>query len=50
MEFHHITPHDGDSDGEEEKNKDHPASPDPPIWSEVIVILFSYLLWFLTVE
>ncbi|KAL9376208.1 hypothetical protein Peur_030328 [Populus x canadensis] len=36
MEFHHITPHDGDSDGEEEKNKDHPASPDPPIWSEIM--------------
>uniref|UniRef100_A0A6N2K233 Sucrose-phosphate synthase n=1 Tax=Salix viminalis TaxID=40686 RepID=A0A6N2K233_SALVM len=34
MEFHNITPHDGDSDGEEEKNKDHPASPDQPIWSE----------------
>ncbi|KAJ6373153.1 hypothetical protein OIU76_027480 [Salix suchowensis] len=36
MEFHDITPHDGDSDGEEEKNKDHPASPDQPIWSEIM--------------
>ncbi|KAF9662113.1 hypothetical protein SADUNF_Sadunf18G0019500 [Salix dunnii] len=36
MEFHHITPHDGDSDGEEEKNKDHPASPNQPIWSEIM--------------
>uniref|UniRef100_A0A6N2KS43 Sucrose-phosphate synthase n=1 Tax=Salix viminalis TaxID=40686 RepID=A0A6N2KS43_SALVM len=36
MEFHNITPHDGDSDGEEEKNKDHPASPDQPIWSEIM--------------
>ncbi|XP_031279590.1 probable sucrose-phosphate synthase 1 isoform X2 [Pistacia vera] len=36
MEFHHIVPHDGDVDGEMEKNEDNPASPDPPIWSEIM--------------
>ncbi|KAL5559766.1 hypothetical protein UlMin_035977 [Ulmus minor] len=36
MEFHHIIPHDGDMEGEVEKNEDHPASPDPPIWSEIM--------------
>ncbi|KAK6941704.1 Sucrose phosphatase-like domain [Dillenia turbinata] len=36
MEFHHIVPHDGDIDGETEGNEDHPPSPDPPIWSEVM--------------
>ncbi|KAJ0030155.1 hypothetical protein Pint_12435 [Pistacia integerrima] len=36
MEFHHIIPHDGDVDGEMEKNEDNPASPDPPIWSEIM--------------
>ncbi|GAB4832794.1 putative protein serine/threonine kinase [Ancistrocladus abbreviatus] len=36
MEFHHIVPHDGDMDGETEANADHPASPDPPIWAEVL--------------
>ncbi|OUZ99836.1 Glycosyl transferase [Macleaya cordata] len=36
MEFHHIDPHDGDMDGESEGNEDHPASPDPHIWSEIM--------------
>ncbi|KAL5783087.1 hypothetical protein ACOSP7_008116 [Xanthoceras sorbifolium] len=36
MEFHHIVPHDGDMDGEVEKNEDNPASPDPPIWPEIM--------------
>ncbi|XP_010241591.1 PREDICTED: probable sucrose-phosphate synthase 1 [Nelumbo nucifera] len=36
MEFHHIVPHDGDMDGEVEGNEDSPASPDPPIWSEIM--------------
>ncbi|CAL9028081.1 unnamed protein product [Prunus brigantina] len=36
MEFHHIVPHDGDMDGETEANEDHPTSPDPPIWSEIM--------------
>ncbi|KAJ4831037.1 putative protein serine/threonine kinase [Turnera subulata] len=36
MEFHHIVPHDGDMDGEAEGNEDHPTSPDPPIWSEIM--------------
>lgn len=36
MEFHHIVPHDGDMDGDLERNEDHSASSDPPIWSEVI--------------
>ncbi|KAK6945156.1 Sucrose phosphatase-like domain [Dillenia turbinata] len=36
MEFHHIVPHDGDIDGEIEGNEDHPSSPDPPIWSEIM--------------
>ncbi|KAJ0090652.1 hypothetical protein Patl1_12496 [Pistacia atlantica] len=44
MEFHHIVPHDGDVDGEMEKNEDNPASPDPPIWSEVVVVLSFPLL------
>ncbi|KAK9130603.1 hypothetical protein Sjap_011090 [Stephania japonica] len=36
MEFHHIVPHDADLDGETEVNDDNPASPDPPIWSEIM--------------
>lgn len=44
MEFHHIVPQDGDMDGETETNEDHPTSPDPPIWSEVIVIPFASAL------
>ncbi|GMH20576.1 hypothetical protein Nepgr_022417 [Nepenthes gracilis] len=36
MEFHHIVPHDGDMDGEADGNEDHPASPDPPIWAEIM--------------
>ncbi|KAJ0989509.1 hypothetical protein J5N97_007865 [Dioscorea zingiberensis] len=36
MEFHHIAPHDGDTDGEVEGNEDNAASPDPPIWSEIM--------------
>ncbi|PON42727.1 Sucrose phosphate synthase [Parasponia andersonii] len=36
MEFHHIVPQDGDMDGEMETNEDHPTSPDPPIWSEIM--------------
>ncbi|KAK8515517.1 hypothetical protein V6N13_139504 [Hibiscus sabdariffa] len=36
MEFHHIIPQDGDMDGEIEGNEEHPSSPDPPIWSEIM--------------
>lgn len=36
MEFHHIVAHDGDTDGDVDGNEDNPASPDPPIWSEVL--------------
>ncbi|KAI4377321.1 hypothetical protein MLD38_014970 [Melastoma candidum] len=36
MEFHHITPEDGDMDGEMEGNEDHPTTPDPHIWSEIM--------------
>ncbi|KAJ4952577.1 hypothetical protein NE237_029409 [Protea cynaroides] len=36
MEFHHIVPHDGDMDGETEGNEDNQATPDPPIWSEIM--------------
>ncbi|KAJ4850004.1 putative protein serine/threonine kinase [Turnera subulata] len=36
MEFHHIIPHDGDIDGEEENDEENSASPDPPIWSEIM--------------
>lgn len=36
MEFHHIVPHDGDIDGETEESEDHQASPDPPIWAEIM--------------
>ncbi|XP_039057230.1 probable sucrose-phosphate synthase 1 isoform X1 [Hibiscus syriacus] len=35
MEFHHIVPHDGDMDGDMERNEENPT-PDPPIWSEVM--------------
>lgn len=40
MEFHHIAPQDGDMDFETEGNEDHPASPDPPIWTEVLIFLY----------
>ncbi|KAA8522973.1 hypothetical protein F0562_009396 [Nyssa sinensis] len=36
MEFHHIVPHDADMDVEMEGNEDNPATPDPPIWSEIM--------------
>ncbi|KAJ8753226.1 hypothetical protein K2173_017830 [Erythroxylum novogranatense] len=36
MEFSHIVPQDGDMDGEVEGNEDHPTSPDPAIWSEIM--------------
>ncbi|XP_065849699.1 probable sucrose-phosphate synthase 1 [Euphorbia lathyris] len=36
MEFHHIIPHDGDSDGEAERSEDNPSSHDPTIWSEIM--------------
>ncbi|KAF3954467.1 hypothetical protein ACB098_01G105600 [Castanea mollissima] len=36
MEFHHIVPHDGDMDGDVERNEDSPSSLDPPIWSEIM--------------
>ncbi|KAG2718853.1 hypothetical protein I3843_03G232000 [Carya illinoinensis] len=36
MEFHHIVPQDGDMDGETDGNEEHPASPDPHIWSEIM--------------
>ncbi|KAG6739965.1 hypothetical protein POTOM_057591 [Populus tomentosa] len=36
MEFHHIVPQDGDMDGEIEGNEDHPSSPDPSIWIEIM--------------
>ncbi|KAH9760591.1 Sucrose-phosphate synthase 1 [Citrus sinensis] len=34
IEFHHIVRHNGDVDGEVERDEGSPASPDPPIWSE----------------
>lgn len=43
MEFHHIVPQDGDMDGETEGNEEHPSSPDPPIWSEVLIIPYALL-------
>lgn len=46
MEFHHIVPHDGDMDGEAEGNEDHPRTPDPPIWSEVIVIHYTIISYY----
>lgn len=45
MEFHHIVPHDGDVDGDE----DNPASSDPPIWSEVMTSLSFFLYSFVIV-
>ncbi|KAL1816016.1 hypothetical protein ACET3Z_018590 [Daucus carota] len=36
MEFHHIAPLDGDVEGVIEGSDDHPASPDPPIWTEIM--------------
>ncbi|TKW09708.1 hypothetical protein SEVIR_6G120400v4 [Setaria viridis] len=35
MEFSHIAPHDVDLDGEE-GNEDGSASPDPPIWADIM--------------
>ncbi|GAB2284928.1 putative protein serine/threonine kinase [Dionaea muscipula] len=35
MEFHHIVPHDGDMDIDVEGH-DENATPDPPIWSEIM--------------
>ncbi|KAB2077548.1 hypothetical protein ES319_A06G107500v1 [Gossypium barbadense] len=35
MEFHHIVPHEGDMDGDTERNEEDPT-PDPSIWSEVM--------------
>ncbi|XP_048323516.2 probable sucrose-phosphate synthase 1 isoform X1 [Ziziphus jujuba] len=40
MEFHHIVPQDGDMDGEVETNEEHQTTPDPPIWSEVLIMRF----------
>jgi len=42
MEFNHVVVHDADMDGDVEGNEENPASPDPPIWSEVLIIL---LVW-----
>ncbi|XP_058203298.1 probable sucrose-phosphate synthase 1 [Rhododendron vialii] len=36
MEFHHIVPHDADMEREIEGDEDNPASPDPPVWSEIM--------------
>ena len=42
MEFHHIVPLDGDMDGETDTSEDHHPTPaDPPIWTEVLFILFT---------
>lgn len=35
MEFNHIVLHE-DTDGDVEGNEDNPASPDPPIWPEIM--------------
>lgn len=40
MEFHHIVPHDADMEREIEGDEDNPESPDPPVWSEVLAILY----------
>ncbi|XP_024023596.1 probable sucrose-phosphate synthase 1 [Morus notabilis] len=37
MEFNHIVPHDHeDVDAEVERHEDNPATPNPPIWSEIM--------------
>ncbi|CAN1146695.1 Probable sucrose-phosphate synthase 1 [Linum perenne] len=36
MEFHHIVPHDGDVEGETDGNDDHPTTPEPSIWPEIM--------------
>ncbi|EPS69735.1 hypothetical protein M569_05029 [Genlisea aurea] len=36
MEFRNVEPCDGDLDGETEGNKDSPATPDPPMWAEIM--------------
>ncbi|CAI9285748.1 unnamed protein product [Lactuca saligna] len=36
MEFNHIIPHDGDMDADMETTEDRQASPDPPIWTEIM--------------
>lgn len=35
MEFNHIVPHGGDME-DADGNEEHPTSPDPPIWAEVL--------------
>ncbi|GER42607.1 sucrose-phosphate synthase family protein [Striga asiatica] len=41
MEFRNVVALDGDIDGELEGNGDSSGTPDPPIWSEVIMRFFS---------
>ncbi|KAK3436894.1 hypothetical protein EUGRSUZ_E03528 [Eucalyptus grandis] len=36
MEFHNIAPQDGNMDAEMEGNDDHPTTPDPPLWTEIM--------------
>ncbi|KAK8668988.1 hypothetical protein V6N13_106431 [Hibiscus sabdariffa] len=36
LEFHNIALHDGDMNGDVERNEENPTSPDPPIWSEIM--------------
>ncbi|KAM0933897.1 putative sucrose-phosphate synthase [Dioscorea sansibarensis] len=36
MEFHHIVVHDTDMDDDVEGNEENPATPDPPIWFEIM--------------
>ncbi|KAF5749595.1 sucrose-phosphate synthase 1 [Tripterygium wilfordii] len=36
MEFHHIIPQEAGMDGDTEWNEDHPTSPDPLIWTEIM--------------
>ncbi|XP_077217348.1 putative sucrose-phosphate synthase 1 [Tasmannia lanceolata] len=36
MEFNNIVVHDGDMDGDAEGNEESSASPDPPIWFEIM--------------
>jgi len=37
MEFNHIVPHGGDME-DTDGNEEHPTSPDPPIWAEVLCL------------
>lgn len=49
MEFHHIVVHDTDMDDDVEGNEESPATPDPPIWFEVLFVFFIFSMSYLSI-